>query len=187
MDSFAQFAVAASKMAVEDANLDLEKINSERAGVYVGSGIGGLKVIEKQYNVLLEKGPSRLSPFLIPMLIVNIAPGEISIRFGFKGPNTCPVTACATATHAIGDSFKVLQRGDADIIIANDIGEKYSLLAGVFIEARENLLKMSITPFQIQQINPGSFHRLAKYHIQIIMRITASFKRTKTRRQTQLT
>ena len=118
MDYFVQYAIASAIMAVEDSGLDLDKIDKDRAGVIVGSGIGGLKVIEDQYSIYKEKGPSRLSPFLIPMLIVNMAPGEISIRLGFKGPNSCPVTACATGTHSIGDAFKVLQRGDADIMLA---------------------------------------------------------------------
>ncbi|MBM3253809.1 MAG: beta-ketoacyl-ACP synthase II [Candidatus Omnitrophica bacterium] len=118
MDRFAQFAVVASKMAIKDAGIDLEKENLERTGVIVGSGIGGLYTIEQQHKVLLRDGPSKLSPFLIPMLIVNMAPGQIAISLGIKGPNSCVATACATGNHAVGDAFKLIQRGDADVMIA---------------------------------------------------------------------
>jgi len=104
-------------MAVEDAGLDLSKEDPYRVGVIVGSGIGGLKTIQDQTLVWKEKGPSRLAPLLIPMLIVNMAPGQISITLGVKGPNSCIATACASGNHAIGDSFKVIQRGDADAMI----------------------------------------------------------------------
>ncbi|MBI3306256.1 MAG: beta-ketoacyl-ACP synthase II [Candidatus Omnitrophica bacterium] len=117
-DRFVQFAVAAAKMAVEDAHLDPKKEDPYRVGVLVGSGIGGLRVIEEQHKILLEKGPSRVSPFLIPMLIVNMAPGQISISFGFKGPNNCVATACATGSNAIGDAYKLIQRGEADVMLA---------------------------------------------------------------------
>jgi 3-oxoacyl-[acyl-carrier-protein] synthase II len=117
MDKFVQYAVSASKMALDDAGLDLGKEDLNRIGTVVGSGIGGLYTIEEQYKNLLEKGPSRISPFLIPMLIVNMAPGQISITFGIKGPNSCVATACASGTHAIGDSFKIIQRGEADVMI----------------------------------------------------------------------
>src|SRR3989338_952059 len=117
MDKFVQYAVSASKMALDDAGLDLGKEDLNRIGTVVGSGIGGLYTIEEQYKNLLEKGPSRISPFLIPMLIVNMAPGQISITFGIKGPNSCVATACASGTHAIGDSFRIIQRGEADVMI----------------------------------------------------------------------
>ncbi|HXV28398.1 MAG TPA: beta-ketoacyl-ACP synthase II, partial [bacterium] len=117
-DRFVQFAVACAKMAIEDAKLDMSKEDPFRVGVLVGSGIGGLRVIEEQHRVLLEKGPSRVSPFLIPMLIVNMAPGQISINFGLKGPNNCVATACATGSNAIGDAFKLVHRSEADIILA---------------------------------------------------------------------
>lgn len=117
-DRFVQFAVAASKMAIDDAKLDPKKEDPFRVGVLVGSGIGGLRVIEEQHKILLEKGPSRVSPFLIPMLIVNMAPGQISISFGFKGPNNCVATACATGSNAIGDASKLIQRGEADVMLA---------------------------------------------------------------------
>jgi 3-oxoacyl-[acyl-carrier-protein] synthase II len=118
MDRFVQFGVAAAKEAFDDSGLNLSKENVDRIGVYVGSGIGGLHTIEEQVRIYLDKGPSRLSPFLIPMLIVNMASGQISILLGVKGPNSCVATACATGSHAIGDAFKIIQRADADIMIA---------------------------------------------------------------------
>ncbi len=118
MDRFIHFGVAASTMAREDSGLKIDEENAPRVGVYVGSGMGGLPAIEHYHKVLLEKGPRRITPFFIPMLIINLAAGQISIRFGAKGPNSAPATACATGSHAIGDAFKVVQRGDADAMIA---------------------------------------------------------------------
>ncbi|HXA16811.1 MAG TPA: beta-ketoacyl-ACP synthase II [Thermoanaerobaculia bacterium] len=117
-DTFIHYAVAAAAMAVKDANLDCAACDGERFGVIVGSGIGGLPLIEEMHTKLLERGPSRVSPFFIPGLIVNLAAGQISIRFGCKGPNSAPATACATGAHAIGDAFKIIQRDDADIMFA---------------------------------------------------------------------
>jgi 3-oxoacyl-[acyl-carrier-protein] synthase II len=117
-DSYTHYAHAAAVMAVEDAKLDLDREDRERVGVIIGSGIGGLDTIEKQFQVLLAKGPRRVSPFLVPMLIANMATGYVSIHYGLRGPNITPVTACATSTHAIGEAFRHLQRGDADIMIA---------------------------------------------------------------------
>ena len=117
MDRFVQFSVAAAKMAINDANLIIDETNADRVGVYIGSGIGGLITIEEQHKVLLEKGPKRISPFFIPMLIGNMASGQVSILTGAKGPNHAPVSACATGTHAIGDAFAVISRGDADVMI----------------------------------------------------------------------
>jgi 3-oxoacyl-[acyl-carrier-protein] synthase II len=118
MDRFVQFAVAASKKAVEDAGLTIgENADPERIGVMIGSGIGGLGTWEDQHNILLEKGPKRVSPFFIPMMIANMASGQVSMATGAKGPNSTAVTACATGTHSIGDSFKMIQRGDADVMI----------------------------------------------------------------------
>lgn len=114
---FIQYALKAAKEAIEMAQLPLDRIDLNRTAVIVGSGIGGINVIEEQQTVLLQKGPSRISPFLIPMLIPNMAGAFISMRYGFKGPNFCIVTACATGTHSIGEAFKLLQRGDADIAI----------------------------------------------------------------------
>ena len=117
-DRFVQFAVAASTMAMKDAGLDIKQEDPHRVGVLVGSGIGGLRVIEEQHKVLLEKGAGRVSPFLIPMLIVNMAPGQIAISLGLKGPSNCVATACATGANAIGDAFKLIQRGEADVMFA---------------------------------------------------------------------
>ncbi|MBI4335385.1 MAG: beta-ketoacyl-ACP synthase II, partial [Candidatus Omnitrophica bacterium] len=118
MDRFVQFAVVAAKEAVQDSGLDLPGIDRYRAGVLIGSGIGGLHTFEEQHRNYLEKGPSRISPFMIPMLIVNMASGEVSITLGFKGPNSCVATACASSNHAIGDAFRIIQRGEADIMIS---------------------------------------------------------------------
>ena len=117
MDRFTQFAMAATKMAVDMSGLDVEKVDKFRFGVVVGSGIGGIQTFENQHNVLNEKGPGRVSPFFIPMMISNMATGRIAIQYGAKGFNECVVTACATSTNVIGDAFKVIQRGDADVII----------------------------------------------------------------------
>ena len=117
-DRFTQFALAAAKAAVADAGLDPAKENLERCGVIVGSGIGGLMTIEAEYKTLIEKGPRRVSPFLIPMLITNIAAGEIAIEFGFTGVNFAVSSACATSNHAMGEALRHLRYGDADVIIA---------------------------------------------------------------------
>lgn len=118
MDRFVQFAVAAAKMAMEDAALDMEKEDPNRVGIYIGSGIGGLATWEEQHKVLLEKGPRRVSPFFIPMMIANMAAGQVSIMTGAKGPSSAAISACATGTHSVGDAFKIIQRGDADVMIA---------------------------------------------------------------------
>jgi len=118
MEEFVQFAVVSAKEAMTDAKLSLEKEDPNRIGVIVGSGIGSLKVIEEQHNIYLAKGPSKLAPLLIPMLIVNESAGWVSIMFGLKGPNSCVATACASGSHAVGDAFKIIQRGDADIMLA---------------------------------------------------------------------
>lgn len=118
MDPFAQFAMAAARMAVDDSGIDFTKENPERCGVIVGSGIGGLQTIEEEHSVILEKGMKRVSPFLIPMLISNIASGEIAIEFGITGPNYSVSSACATANHALGASLRHLRYGDADVLIA---------------------------------------------------------------------
>lgn len=117
-DRFIQFAMAAAKMAVEDAKIDFSKETPERVGVVVGSAAGGFQTIEKQYKVLLEKGPDRCSPFTVPMLIVNMAAGWVSMTYNAKGPNLCQVTACATSSHSIGDAYKIIQRGEADVMFA---------------------------------------------------------------------
>ncbi|MFH1856361.1 MAG: beta-ketoacyl-ACP synthase II [Candidatus Omnitrophota bacterium] len=118
MDKFVQYAVYCAETALKDSGLDIAQENRNRCGVLVGSGIGGLRIIEREHLVLIEKGMERVSPFLIPMLIVNMASGQIAITFGFKGPNTCVATACATGNNAIGDAFRLIQFGKADIMIA---------------------------------------------------------------------
>ncbi|MBC8104819.1 MAG: beta-ketoacyl-ACP synthase II [Cytophagales bacterium] len=118
MDRFAQFGVAAARLAIEDATLTIDEHNAERVGVMVGSGVGGLQSLEDQMRILIEKGPSRVSPFLIPMMIADMATGQISILTGAKGPGSTVVTACATGANAIGDSMEILRRGDADVMIA---------------------------------------------------------------------
>lgn len=118
MDLFIQYALAATKEALEDAQLKITPENCERIGVIVGTGLGGLPNIEKYHQILMERGPSRVSPFFIPMVIANLASGHIAIQFGAKGPNTCVVTACATGAHCIGDAFRAIRYGDADAVIA---------------------------------------------------------------------
>jgi 3-oxoacyl-[acyl-carrier-protein] synthase II len=118
MDLFIQYAIAAAQIAVNDAGLDMGREDSERVGVVVGTGLGGLPTIEKYHSVLLERGPGRITPFFIPMLIANEAPGHIAIQHGFKGPNLCIVTACATGAHSIGEACRIIQYGDADVMVA---------------------------------------------------------------------
>ena len=129
MDIFIQYAVAAATLALEDAQLKITPANADRVGVVVGAGLGGLTTLEAFHKVLLEKGPGRISPFFIPMLIVNEAPGQISMRFGAKGPNTSVVTACATGNHNIGDAWRIIQRGDADAVIAGGVEATITPLA----------------------------------------------------------
>ncbi|WP_332286110.1 beta-ketoacyl-ACP synthase II [Bacillus velezensis] len=117
MDRFTQYAVVAAKMAVQDAGLNITDEIAPRVGVWVGSGIGGLETLESQFEIFLTKGPRRVSPFFVPMMIPDMATGQISIALGAKGVNSCTVTACATGTNSIGDAFKVIQRGDAVAMI----------------------------------------------------------------------
>lgn len=118
MDKFTHFAVGSAMMALEDSGIDREKVNMDRFGVILGSGVGGIETFEEETKKMIEKGPSRISPFFIPMMIGNMGAGQISIATGAKGPNTTVVTACASSTHAIGDAFKVIQRGDAELMFA---------------------------------------------------------------------
>lgn len=118
MDLFIHYALAAAHIAVNDAGLDMGKEDPERVGVVVGTGLGGLPTIEKYHSVLLERGPGRITPFFIPMLIANEAPGHIAIQHGIKGPNLCIVTACATGAHSIGEASRIIQYGDADVMVA---------------------------------------------------------------------
>jgi 3-oxoacyl-[acyl-carrier-protein] synthase II len=117
MGRFIQFGIAASDFAVKASGLQVTEENAERVGVYIGSGIGGFEVIEREHRNLLEKGPGRISPFFIPATIINLASGHVSMRTGAKGPNSATATACTTSAHAIGDSYKIIQRGDADAMI----------------------------------------------------------------------
>ena len=117
MGRFIQFAIAASECALACSGVKVDADNEERVGVYIGSGIGGFEVIEREHKTLLEHGPRRISPFFIPATIVNLASGFVSIRTGAKGPNSATATACTTSAHSIGDSFKIIQRGDADVMI----------------------------------------------------------------------
>ncbi len=117
MDRFAQFAVATSKQALADAQLDITALNAEQVGVVIGTGVGGLKVMEEQQAVYLERGPSRCSPFMVPMMIANMAAGLTAIHTGAKGPNVSPVTACAAGSNAIGDAFRLVQQGYAQAMI----------------------------------------------------------------------
>ncbi len=118
MDRFVQFAVVAAKFAFDDAQMDLDKEDRDQIGVLIGSGIGGIYTIETEHTTMLQRGPDRLSPFFIPMLIVNMAPGQVSIQFGLRGPNLAVATACATATHAIGEAARILRTGDAQVMVA---------------------------------------------------------------------
>ena len=118
LDPYLKYAIACSVMAVEDAGLDTGKVDATRFGVLIGSGIGGIGTLLDGQDTLRDKGPDRVSPFIIPMLIVNMAAGLVSMRFGAKGPNSSVVTACATGNHALGDATRIIQRGDADVMIA---------------------------------------------------------------------
>ncbi len=118
MDRSSQFALAAAKLAVDDSGLNLEEENRDRIGTIVGSGIGGMETLHDLYEGLFDKGPNRVSPFVVPMMIGNMAAGRVSIQFGLYGPCSCVVTACASGTNAVGDAFRVIQRGDADVMVA---------------------------------------------------------------------
>jgi len=118
MDVFIQLAIAASQFAVDDAKLEVTAANATRVGVFIASGIGGFSTIEREHRALLEGGPRRISPFFIPAAIINLAAGQVSIRFGAKGPNSATCTACSASAHAIGDALEVIRRGKADVMIA---------------------------------------------------------------------
>jgi 3-oxoacyl-[acyl-carrier-protein] synthase II len=125
-DRFTHLAMAAAKLAIRDGGIDLDKVRRDRFGVIVSSGIGGLKTLEDQHTILMNKGPSRVSPFTIPMMISNMASGVISMEFGLQGPNLCIVTACATSNNAIGESWRIIKFGDAEIFLAG--GSEASLM-----------------------------------------------------------
>src|SRR5690625_1323843 len=118
MDRFTQYAVVASDEAVKDSGLVIEERNDARVGVWIGSGIGGIQALQDGFKVLYEKGPRRVSPFFVPMMTPDMASGQVSIRHGAKGPNGATVTACATGTNSIGDAFKIIERGQADVMIS---------------------------------------------------------------------
>src|SRR5436190_10296095 len=118
MDVFIQYAIAASQFAMDDAGVAITKENAGRVGVFIASGIGGFTTIEREHKALLEGGPRKISPFFIPSAIINLAAGQVSIRFGAKGPNSATCTACSASAHAIGDAFEIIKRGAADIMIA---------------------------------------------------------------------
>jgi 3-oxoacyl-[acyl-carrier-protein] synthase II len=117
MDTFIHYAIAASQEAVDRSGLKVTPQNATRVGTYIGSGIGGFAIIEREHTKLLQGGPGKISPFFIPATIVNLAAGNVSIRFGAKGPNSATATACSSGAHAVGDSFKIIERGDADVMI----------------------------------------------------------------------
>ena len=117
-ERFVQFAIAASRQAVADAGITVDKEDPFRCGVIIGSGIGSIHLVEQQHSVLLARGPKKLTPFLIPMLICNMAPGHAAMDLGFKGPNFCTTTACASGAHGVGEAFRILQRGHADVMVA---------------------------------------------------------------------
>ncbi|MBF0330098.1 MAG: beta-ketoacyl-ACP synthase II [Nitrospirae bacterium] len=118
MDRFIHFAMAAATMAMDDSGFKVTEDNAERVGVTIGAGMGGLPAIEHYHKILMEKGPRKISPFFLPMIIINLASGNVSIKYGAKGPNSAAVTACATGSHSIGDAFRIIQRGEADVMIA---------------------------------------------------------------------
>jgi 3-oxoacyl-[acyl-carrier-protein] synthase II len=125
LDPYMQFALIAAEEALKDSGMNLDTVNKERVGTYIASGIGGISTIESNYEVLLKRGPGRVSPFFLPAALANLATGQVSIRFGLKGPNLANVTACAASTHSLGDSFKIIQRGDADVMVAG--GAEYPI------------------------------------------------------------
>jgi len=118
MDVFIQYAIAASQFAMDDAGLAITPANATNVGVFIGSGIGGFSTIEREHETLLQSGPRRISPFFIPAMIINLAAGQVSIRFGAKGPNLATCTACSASAHAVGESYEIIRRGDADAMIA---------------------------------------------------------------------
>ena len=156
-DRFTQFAVAAACMSADDAKIDMAGIDPYRAGSIIGSGIGGIHTIEREHQVLLNKGPSRVSPFFIPMLIVNMASGMVAIRLGLKGPNSCSVTACASSNHSIGEAFRVIQNGYADIMFAGGSEAAISPMAVSGFCAAKALSTMNDSPQEASR--PFDKHR----------------------------
>jgi 3-oxoacyl-[acyl-carrier-protein] synthase II len=140
MDTWIHYAIAASSMALENAALQITEANAQRTGVIIGCGLGGLATIERYHTILLERGPSRVSPFLFPMALPNMAAGQVSIHLGAHGPNSCVATACAAANHAIGDAFRIIQRGDADAMLA---GGTEALITPLAVAAFGNMKALS--------------------------------------------
>ena len=157
MDYFIRFAIGASTFAIDDAQLKITAQNAERVGVAIGSGIGGLPSIERQHSLFLEKGPKKISPFFIPGLIVNMASGQVSIKIGAQGPNIATCTACSTGTHAIGDSYRIIARGEADVMISGGTeGEITPLAVGGFaamkaISTRNDEPEKASRPFDLKR------------------------------------
>lgn len=157
MDRFAQFAVAAACMAWDDAALAQSEVDRDQVGVLVASGIGGIKTIEEQYRILLEKGPRRVSPFFVPMLIANMASGYISILLGLRGPNSTVVTACAASSHALGESYRMIQRGDARVMVTGGAEAAVSPIAFAgfcsarALSTRNDAPKKASRPFDAQR------------------------------------
>ena len=157
MGRYTQFAVAASKMAVEDAGLKIgENVDPERIGVWIGSGIGGIAEFEEQHQKFLEKGPRRVNPFTVPLLIPDMASGRVSIELGAKGINNCSVTACASGANSIGDAFRVVQRGDADVMIA---GGTEACITEMTIAGFSNMTALSTNPDHRTASRPFDKHR----------------------------
>ncbi len=146
MDTFIHYAVGAGQMAVDDAGLKVAPEEADRVGVYIGAGIGGLPAIEHYHKVLLEKGSDRVTPFFIPMVIINLASGQVAIRLGAKGPNSCAVTACATGNHCIGDAFRLIQRGEADVMLAGGAESTICPLAVAGFSAAKALSRRNDDP-----------------------------------------
>ncbi|NER26610.1 MAG: beta-ketoacyl-ACP synthase II [Symploca sp. SIO1C4] len=147
MDRFAQFGVSASKQALKDAQFAINDLNAEQVGVIIGTGIGGLKVLEDQQETYLKRGPNRCSPFMIPMMIANMAAGLTAIHTGAKGPNSCTVTACAAGSHAIGDGFRLLQRGYAQAMLCGGTEAAVTPLGVAGFAAARALSTRNDTPF----------------------------------------
>jgi 3-oxoacyl-[acyl-carrier-protein] synthase II len=146
MDIFIHYALAATRIAMEDAGLKVSENNTDRVGVIVGTGLGGLSSIEKYHKVLLDRGPQRITPFFIPMLIANEASGQIAIEYGVKGPNLCIVTACATGAHSIGEACRSIQHGDADAMIAGGVEATITPLAVAGFNAMKALSTRNAEP-----------------------------------------
>jgi 3-oxoacyl-[acyl-carrier-protein] synthase II len=146
VDRFIQFAIAATRMAIEDAKLKIENRLAERTGCYLGCGLGGLETIERFHQIILDQGPKKVSPFFIPALVANMAPGQISIEFGVKGPNLSVCTACAAGTHAIGESLRMIQVGTADVMITGGVESVITPLAVAGFNAMRALSERNDEP-----------------------------------------